>query len=109
MPSSVNFSAALLVAGEQVDSVIANYSQSPSNPSSSSCSQKTLPMPSVSEPILAKVFTLEDGSYFLSLEQDDFITMGVLLLTEWGTNLIIQCSFSPLTYFKKYVVKQLNS
>jgi hypothetical protein len=69
-------------SNETSDSVIANYSQSPSNPSSSSCSQKTLPMPSVSEPILAKVFTLEDGSYFLSLEQDDFITMGVLLLTE---------------------------
>jgi hypothetical protein len=60
------------------ESILANYSSSPISNSSTYCDSRTLTMPSRGEPIAARFYTLENGSYFLSIEQDNFITMGMI-------------------------------
>jgi len=60
------------------ESILANYSGSSFLPSQTYCNKRTLPMPSPGEPIAARFYTLENGSYFLSMEQDNFVTMGVI-------------------------------
>jgi hypothetical protein len=63
------------------ETVYAPYSQTPIFPSSG-CSQKILPMPSNSEPLLTHIYSLEDDSYFMIFEQANFVSMGRLYLAE---------------------------
>jgi hypothetical protein len=49
---------------------------------SSSCSQKTLPMPSTLEPLRTHIYTLKDDSYFMIFEQTNFVSMGRLYISE---------------------------
>jgi hypothetical protein len=56
------------------------YSSTSITPAISGCSQKVLPMPSISENLDTHIYTLVDGSYFIVFEQQNFITMGRLYL-----------------------------
>jgi hypothetical protein len=64
------------------ESILVNYSSTRISNSSTYCDSRTLTMPLRGEPIAARFYTLENGSYFLSIEQDNFITMGIISIND---------------------------